>query len=252
MKMHTICLLALALSGLPVFGQTTWSGSYTSQTTITVPESAHGINSPYLAMYAVTSTGALLSQWSDYTAWVTNGANDVEFDFNAAFTGTVYVTGAWPSSDTYPTYGFIPTISGPGNRVFGINGNCSPTTLCQETMGEVPYVANDMSYIHWPVGAPAGTTHVFMYMRYGIVRFGVNASSLPSGAGVYNAALDLNVSSMPADSDAVPLADAYVTATGSSASFGSLNTYALPDKGCCSPPPPNNVPEPIIIIFDGD
>jgi hypothetical protein len=249
-------IIALALP--PGVGAqiTTWAGSYTSVTTVSVPESTHGIDSTLLAMYAYTSGGTLLSQWGDYSAWVTDDAGDVAFSFATAFTGTVYITGPWPSSDT--SYGFAPEISTNGLG-FGMNHICA-TEPCRKTLGAV-LVADDATYIAWPANAPAGTTHVFMYILDGGVHFGVNAASVPSGAFVYNGVLDLNVSSMPDSSTAIPFADAYVVAAGSSASFGSLTAWDRPDylacsqqsSPCCPPPPACNCdhrPDPLTIVVD--
>jgi hypothetical protein len=249
-------IIALALP--PGVGAqiTTWAGSYTSVTTVSVPESTHGIDSMLLAMYAYTSGGTLLSQWGDYSAWVTDDAGDVAFSFATAFTGTVYITGPWPSSDT--SYGFAPEISTNGLG-FGMNHICA-TEPCRKTLGAV-LVADDATYIAWPANAPAGTTHVFMYILDGGVHFGVNAASVPSGAFVYNGVLDLNVSSMPDSSTAIPFADAYVVAAGSSASFGSLTAWDRPDylacsqqsSPCCPPPPACNCdhrPDPLTIVVD--
>jgi len=83
-----LCFLVLVLA--PGAGaHTTWAGSYTSVTAVSVPESTHGIDSTLLAMYAYTSGGTLLSEWGDYSAQVTDDAGDVAFSFATAFTGTV-------------------------------------------------------------------------------------------------------------------------------------------------------------------
>jgi hypothetical protein len=51
LKMHRLlCFLALVLAPGAGAQITTWAGSYTSVTAISVPESTHGIDSTLLAM----------------------------------------------------------------------------------------------------------------------------------------------------------------------------------------------------------
>jgi hypothetical protein len=97
------------------------------------------------------------------------------------------------------------------------------TEACRKTLGAV-LVADDSTYIAWPGERACRHYARVYYILDGGVHFGVNAASIPSGASVYNGVLDLNVSSMPDSSTAIPFADAYVVATGSSASFGSMST----------------------------
>jgi hypothetical protein len=154
----------------------------------------------------------------------------------------VAISGAWPASDT--SWGFAPAV-GAIVENFGMNAGCI-TYACRATIGGTIYVAADVSFIHWPDTAPAGSTQVFLYLVDGVAHFGVNASGVPSGTYVYGGVLDLNVSAAPTSSThaIVPMAYATVTATGSTASFGSVVTYAWPGALV----KPHVVPDPIIII----
>jgi len=106
-------------------------------------------------------------------------------------------------------------------------------------------MADDSSYIFWPNTAPAGTTTVYFYWQNSHIRFGVNASSVPDGVTAHGGMVILNVSSMPTSSSTIniiPFASAVVTATGSTASFGSLNLYSWPDTLSPAPALLNQTP----------
>lgn len=122
--------LLATFSVMNVFGVTTWTGTYTGVTSVTVPYSTHGIASGYLTVMAAVSDGTL-DPFVDFSSSVDQTSYAVSVTFAQTFTGTVSISGPWPSSDTGT--GWTPTIFS-DTRVFGINGACTDSP-CRITIG---------------------------------------------------------------------------------------------------------------------
>lgn len=194
---------AALLSVMSSFAITTWSGNYTAVTFASVAGSTHGINSPELGVYAIDGNGVPLTL--DQMSWTINSSTyEVDVNFTNSFTGSLYISGPWPASDT--SSGFATGVGTNPHKLYNCSG-CE-TAVARKTWNGVEYVSDFFSVLQFPANA-SGTVNVFVYIRGNSLVYGISISALPSGLSVSHAFIELGVSSMPGG--VVPLASAVNT-----------------------------------------
>lgn len=73
--------------------------SVTAQTSVTIPNATHGIGSRWIGVAVYDQNGAVQPK-SSYNATVNTSTYSVTVSWDSAFTGSVQLSGPWPSSDT--------------------------------------------------------------------------------------------------------------------------------------------------------
>lgn len=202
MRMLTTLFLAAVLTLGTASAMTTWSGPYTSVTTATILYATHRISSGMIGVVCNDSGGNRLTL--DQVSWtVDQSTYEVNITFTNSFTGTVYLSGPWPSSDTSNSTDFEVTIGTSDSSNLWVCGQCA-TYTARRTVDGNTYALNHGIEIEWLDNTTSQTVYV-----YGVenrVTFGLSESVCsPSQwtAGPYTAC---NVSGVP--SGAVPLASA--------------------------------------------
>ncbi|MGA2594261.1 MAG: hypothetical protein ABSH32_30550 [Bryobacteraceae bacterium] len=212
---------AAFLSAMSSFAITTWSGNYTAVTYASVTESTHGINSPYLGVRAVDSTGHKLTL--SEVSWDINATTyEVDVTFTNSFTGTLYITGPWPSGSSAPA-GFMVSVGSDEDNLLVCAG-CE-TTAVRRVWGGQPYSSDNYGALNWPhtCNSGGGVT-VFVYISGNGAVFGVDADSsqVPTLTAT-RATIAYNISGVP--SGAVPLGSAV-----NNCGFGSVTDLRTPDN----------------------
>ena len=207
MKTTMFLLQAILMAAVtPVCGMTKWSAQYSGVTYVVVTESAHGIQSPYIGVVCVDSHGNRLTL--DAVSWtVDQDTYEVDITFTNSFTGTVRLSGPWPSSDTTNSTDFAVTIGQSNSSKLNVCGQCGTYTARRSYDGNT-YTASSGVSLTW-VSFTAPT--VFVYLRENVATFGLDQAGCQIGSytvsGVAN--VECGVASMP--SGVVPLASAAIS-----------------------------------------
>ena len=210
--LSTTLLILLALCA-PASALTTYSHSYTNVTSATITNAQHGFGSYWLGLYAKTSGGVVLNPATDISWTIDESTYEVDITFTNSFTGTVYLIGVWPSTDTGAGTDFKVDIGGNTANLYDCE-QCA-TYPAVDTYGGQRYAKSEPSALSW-VSFTASTVYV-----YGIgsrIHFGLSQATCNANQyNVTNAVVDCNVNSMPS-SGVVPLG----TASISSGAFTSV------------------------------
>jgi len=212
---------AALLSVMSSFAITTWSGNYTSVTYASVTASTHGINSPYLGVRAVDNTGHKLTL-SEVSWEIDPDTYEVDVTFTNSFTGTLYISGPWPSTSSAPA-GFKVSVGSDQDKLLVCAG-CE-TNAVRRVWGGQAYSSATYGALSWPhtCNAGGGVT-VYVYITGNGVVFGVDApsSQLPTLTAT-RATIAYNISAIP--SGAVPLGSAV-----NNCGFGSVTDLRTADN----------------------
>jgi hypothetical protein len=203
----TMFLLATILIAVvpPARGMTKWSAQYTGVTYAAVTASTHGIQSPYIGVLCTDSGGNRLTL--DQVSWTVDQTTyEVDITFTNSFTGTVRLSGPWPSSDTSNSTDFAVVVGQSNSSRLNICSQCA-TYTARRTYNSNTYTADGLVSLIW-VSFPAPT--VYVYLRENIPTFGLDQGGCEFGSytlvGVAN--VECGVTSMP--SGVVPLASAAI------------------------------------------
>jgi hypothetical protein len=207
-KLMVWIVAALAALTTASAQMTKWHGSYTGVTSAQITQATHGISSVYIGVVCKDSSGNKLDL--DAVSWTVDSSTyEVDITFTNSFTGTVYLSGPWPSSDTSNSTDFQVTISGSNSSILEVCNQCA-TYIARRTYNSQTFTASGGGYLGW-LSFTAPT--VFVYFRENILTFGLD-SSVCSGSG-YNISANANVecpvSSMPTDSNVTALASAAIS-----------------------------------------
>jgi hypothetical protein len=138
-----IALLACA-SGQAM---TTWQGNYTAATTATITNATHGIGNGMIAVVCTTGAGTRLTL--DQVSWtVDQSTYEVDITFGSSFTGTVKLSGPWPSSDTSNSTDFQITIGSSDASNLWFCGQCATYTARRTVAGKT-YATNVPQALKW-------------------------------------------------------------------------------------------------------
>jgi hypothetical protein len=187
---------------------TKWSGRYTGVTYVAVTESTHGIESGMIGVVCVDSNGNRLTL--DDVSWTVDQTTyEVDLTFTNSFTGTVQLSGPWPSSDTSNSTDFLVAIGVSDSSRLNVCGQCA-TYIARRTYEGVTYTGSTLGSLIWVnSGFENGT--VYVYLQENILTFGLGQTACVIGSytqvGTSNVVCD--VSSMP--SGVVPLASATIS-----------------------------------------
>lgn len=149
--------LALAHGALAM---TTWQGNYTSVLTATITYATHGIASGMIGVVCVDSTGAKLGL-DKVGSVVDQNTYQVNITFFHSFTGTVKLSGPWPSSDTSNTTDFKVTIGTANASNLWTCVQCG-TYIARRTVGTSTYTANAGECLAWLDTSVSQTVFVWL------------------------------------------------------------------------------------------
>jgi hypothetical protein len=187
---------------------TKWSGQYTGVTYAAVTESTHGIESGMIGVVCVDSNGNTLTL--DDVSWTVNQTTyEVDLTFTNSFTGTVQLSGPWPSSDTSNSSDFLVAIGISNSARLNVCGQCA-TNIARRTYEDVTYTGSTLASLIWVnSGFENGT--VYVYIQENMLTFGLGQSAcvLGSYTQVGTSMVACGVTSMP--SGVVPLASATIS-----------------------------------------
>jgi hypothetical protein len=200
----TMFLIATILAAVaPTRAMTKWSAPYSGVTYVALTASTHGISSPYIGLLCTDSHGNRLDL--DQVSWAVDPITyEVDISFTSSFTGTIRLSGPWPSTDTSNSTDFAVTIGQSNSSKLNVCAQCGTYTARRTHSGST-YTASGGVSLTW-VSFTAPT--VYVYLRENIVTYGLDQSACAVGSyslsGV--AAVECGVSAMP--SGVVPLASA--------------------------------------------
>jgi hypothetical protein len=203
--MRKLAVAAAILCAGMAHGMTKWNGGFTSVNSATIAYTTHGIASGLIGVVA-KSGGVPLTL--DQMSWtIDQSTYEVDISFTSSFSGTVYLSGPWPSSDTSNSTDFETTIGAVDDTRLNICAQCATYTARRTYNSQVNTAAGVVSLI---MGTGFAATEVFTYIRENAPVYGLNASTCSPGSYslVGSPAVECNVSAMP--SGVTPLAYAYV------------------------------------------
>jgi hypothetical protein len=204
-KLAALAAVTLCAGMMAQAQMTKWSGGYTSVTSATVTYATHGIASGMIGVVA-KSGGVRLTL--DQVSWTVDQTTyEVDLSFTSSFTGTVYLSGPWPSSDTSNSTDFETTIGAVDDTRLNICAQCATYTARRTYNSQVNTAAGVVSLI---MGSGFAATEVFTYIRENQPVYGLNSSTCSASTYtlVGSPAVECNVAAMPAG--VTPLAHAYV------------------------------------------
>jgi hypothetical protein len=208
--MRTIAAAAaLILCAGAAHGMTKWNGEYTSVTSATITYATHGIASGMIGVICVPTGGTRLDL--DQVSWtVDQSTYEVDITFSASFTGTVYLSGPWPSSDTSNSTDFEVTIGASNDQRLNVCAQCG-TYTARRTYNSQTNTADSVVSLITDTGWAATT--VYVYIDENMLTFGLNSSGCELGSysqvGTSNVVCGVN--SMPSGTGIIPLATAAVS-----------------------------------------
>jgi len=220
--LRSLTLLGVALLlAMRSFAIATWSGNYNAATYASVTASTHGINSQYLGVRAVDHTGHKLTL--PEISWTINATTyEVDVSFANSFTGTLYISGPWPSASSSPV-GFEVSVGSDADALLVCAG-CETSAVRRVWSGQA-YSSSNYGALSWPHTCNSGGgVPVYVYISGNGVVFGVAANSfeLPPLTAT-RASIAYNINGVPPG--AVPLGSAV-----NNCGFGSVTDLRTADN----------------------
>jgi len=164
--MTAIGLLACASAQ----AMTKWQGNYTSVTSATITNATHGIGSGMIGVVCVNSSGARLTL--DQVGWTVDQTTyEVDITFTNSFTGTVKLSGPWPSSDTANSTDFQVQIGTSDASNLWVCAACATYTARRTVSGNT-YTANAGQVLKWLDNSTSQS--VFVWLSENRAVFGLN------------------------------------------------------------------------------
>jgi hypothetical protein len=177
---------------------TKWNSSYTSVTSATITNSQHGIGSQMIGVVCIPTGGTALTL--SQVSWTINASTyAVDISFNSSFTGTVYLSGPWPSSDTSNSTDFQVAIGSSNSSNLWVCELCGTWTARRTVSGFSPVAANAGMALQWLDTSVSQT--VYVYLDGNQIMFGLSESTCGgsqwTGGDAYADAIACGVTSMP-------------------------------------------------------
>jgi hypothetical protein len=181
---------------------TTWQGNYTATTTATITHATHGIGNGMIGVVCVDSGGNRLTL--DQVSWtVDQSTYEVDITFASAFTGSVKLSGPWPSSDTGNATDFAVTIGTSDASNLWVCRQCDTYTARRTVSGKT-YTANSGEALQWLDTSASMTVYVYGVENHLV--FGLSASTC--SASQWTAGPTVSCASSGVPSGALPFASA--------------------------------------------
>lgn len=201
-----LCVAVLAAVVPQVHGMIKWSAQLSGVTYIAVPQTTHGISSPYIGVLCADSEGNRLTL--DQVSWTVDpNTYEVDVTFANSFTGTLRLSGPWPAADTSNDTDFSVTVGQSNSSNLNVCAQCGTYTARRTYEGNT-YTASAGASLTW-VSFSAAT--VYVYLRENVATYGLDQSGCVVGSYILSgaASVECGVSAMP--SGVVPLAVAAIS-----------------------------------------
>jgi len=202
----TILAMAVVAAVGPLKAMTNWAAQYSGVSYVAVTESTHGINSPYIGVLCTDSSGSRLTL--DQVSWTVDpNTYEVDVTFANSFTGTVHLSGPWPSSDTSNPTDFLVTISQTNSSKLNVCAQCG-TYTARRTYNGGSYVGAGGVSLTWVYfSAPT----VYVYLRENIVTYGLAESGCAVGSYQTSGVVSVECGVMSMPPGVVPLGSATIS-----------------------------------------
>lgn len=164
-------LLPLALIASSAFGITSYTGSVSAVTSVTVPNSTHGLGSANFGV-RVYDAGNVLQDTSTYSYSINSSTYAVTITWSSAFTGSYKLTGVF-SALTTASSDFATTV--PNNYTVTVCASCTAGSPAVRNYGGLTYASVSSAGLTFGDGTANGTVYVFV--DKGLVVFGFSGSS---------------------------------------------------------------------------